>query len=1398
MKKITDFIVNKRNLILAIFVILTGVCLYTSTKVNINSDITRYLPKTSETKIGKDIMDSEFEELKSSTLNVMFKDLSEEEKETTLKELKDIEGVSSVDYNNTEEYNNGKYTLYVINVDDYDHSTTAENIYNTVNKMKPAAMSGTIYDEYKPVLQFWIIALAIGIAMVILTILSESYIEPWLYLASIGIAVFINKGTNIIFPSVSNITDSITAILQLALSMDYSIMLSNRYRQERETEKDKVKAMKKALYDSFKAISSSSVTTIVGLLALVFMSFTIGKDLGFVLAKGVLLSLISIFFCLPGLILMCDKLIMNSKKKAINFNLTKIGKFSYKTRWGQLVFIIAVFTVAYLLKGNLGILYTDSQQDEVGKQFPATNQIAIIYKNEYDNIITEYCKSIENDEKANQVLCYGNTINEKLAYNELNNKFKSLGQDTEIDDYLIKIIYYNYYNKNTKDSMTLNEFISFIKSDVYTNDKISNSINKDIKNNINLLENFATKENVNKKRTISEIANILGMNENDANDILIFYNSKHNNQKMTIKEFVEFMINEVATDPAYASSIDSATLSSLKQLQPFVNAGVINKQMTSSEIAQTFGIDKSMVDQLFLFYRTTQDSTSTMTINQFATFTLSLQTNPTFSTMFNDETIKKLTLLQTLSNEEIINKKYNSNELASILSTMGLNNLEASTINLLYFYNYYLSNIENGIYNTNTKLSLNTFVTNVIMDNNISSLLPSNINSYKPILVKFSNKDFITTKLNSTDMSKELQPFGFTEKQIKMIYAAAYKQNVNPSASDSEAYTNTVIKLTPYELINIIKNQLPANDSRLTQIKLLLNIMDLSYNQNYNIVPTYSYNELTTYLSTIDNSINSSTISLGYSYYDYKNMVDSSYKTMSVKEIINFLITNKDDKVISSQLGDNTDLLSLANIIVNNTTTRYTYKQMATLTAEPESTLKNIYGVADYSGLTTTLSPQQFTNLILDNKDNELLKSKLNSTTINSLQLVKKVMDSTINGTKYSASDLSKLLGTDKDTLSLIMSLYDSKHIKSNQTISLNDFTNFIISDVIPNQKYSSKIDETSKLKLNTVTAIIKNTINGTKYNSQELYNALSRLSNNLDYNLVDIVYIYHGSQNNYDDSWRLTVEQIVNYLNNDLLKDEKYSNFLDEEMKSKISNAQTTINDAKKLLVTDEYSRAIINSRYGAEDKDTFEFIQKTIDSIGQNDGVYVIGDSAMALEMSKSFDSELNFITILTIIFILVVVAFTFKDLLIPLILVLIIQCAVFVTMTILSLTGTDVYFIALLIVQAILMGATIDYAIVYTTYYKEYRETMNIQDAMINAYNKSIHTILSSSSILIIVTLIVSSFAEAIPAKICETISQGTLASVILVIFVLPGVLASFDKIICRKNAYSEPKKNKKSAN
>ena len=219
-------------------------------------------------------------------------------------------------------------------------------------------------------------------------------------------------------------------------------------------------------------------------------------------------------------------------------------------------------------------------------------------------------------------------------------------------------------------------------------------------------------------------------------------------------------------------------------------------------------------------------------------------------------------------------------------------------------------------------------------------------------------------------------------------------------------------------------------------------------------------------------------------------------------------------------------------------------------------------------------------------------------------------------------------------------------------------------------------------------------------------------------------------------------------------------------------------------MLLGDEYSRIVINTKFPAESPETFEFIQKLKDMLGKEiQEFYIIGNSPMAYEMSQTFNGELNSITIITMIIIFIVVAVTFKSAIIPTILVLTIQCAVYLTMGILSFVGENVYFISILIVQSILMGATIDYAILYTSYYLEHRKTEGIKEAIIDSYNRSINTILTSSSILIIVTLIIANFASAIAAKICKTISEGTICSTILILLLLPAILAFFDKFIVK---------------
>ncbi len=1184
MKKITDFIVNKKYFILIFFIILTAISIVLSSKVNINYEISKYLPNNSETKIGINIMDMEFDN-NLSTLNVMVKNSKDDKKY-----LEKLDHVNKVETKNKDEY-----TLYVLTLDVAKDSKQASMVYDEIKEYfgdNLVDTSGDVSSYNKAVLPFYIILLAVLSALVILVIMCESYIEPFLFLLSILIAVVLNYGSNIMFSSVSNITSSISAILQMALSMDYSIMLMNRYRQERTKENNKIEAMKEALYNSFKAISSSSVTTIVGLLALVFMSFTIGKDLGFVLAKGVLLSLLSIFTVLPCLILMCDKLIYKTKKKSPIIKLNIVGRISYKCRYIALVLFILIFIASYFLKGNLQIVYTQSGTDEIEDVFTLNNQMAIIYSNKHEDTISKYCQNLDKNKNINSVMCYGNTINMPLKYNELNNKFKQLGKDIQVEDYLLKVVYYHYNNNLENNKIKLNDLLNFIKSDIYNDDRMNKNIDNSIKDNIELLNNFTDLNKLKSARTIKEIATALDISEENVTDLLIYNNSKNITNKLTIKEFIIFMNNYVLTHDKYKNSIDKNTQNNLNNISKFTNKDTLNTKYTSIEMANLFGIDENTVNSLYTYYLINNEIEDKLSLYEFANFT---------STLFDSE--------------------YGS------------------------------------LFDESLKESIN-------------------------ILKIFSNEEFINTEMSIQDIARI---FNQDENTLKMLYQILFGK--------------TDIELSPYDFAQAVINSSIYNllGDKKESLQTVYSIMNSTNNDI-----KYNYQELSIYLSTLGSKID-----------------------------------------------------------------------------EPE--IKKIYSF--YLSVNLKLTPYEFVDFILSNKNSEELRS-IDESTLNLLNQLKIIISGVLNDTKYTAKELSDILNVKEDNLKLIYSLYSTSD--NELTISYQDFINLLTSDILKNDMYKDNFDDSSKNKLMLVNTIIEDSINNKKYTKDEVYNLLKELSNNLDKQLIDLIYIYYGSKMEYNDDWTLTIEEFSRYLNEEILTDSRFDTYIDDSMKKNIIDSKESIQDSKKLLVGDKYSRVVINTNLLPESKETFKFIQNTKDNLKTLDEFYVVGDSPMAYEMSKTFNSELNLITILTMIFIFVVVAITFKSILIPVILVLLIECAVFLTMGILSFMGT-VYFISILIVQSILMGATIDYAILYTSYYLEARENNDIKSSIIKAYNNSINTILTSALVLIIVTFIVGKFSSEVAAKICMTLSQGTLISALLILILLPAVIASCDRFIVRNRKH-----------
>lgn len=1217
----------------------------------------------------------------TSSLSLMFSGLEENKKEEIKQELENIEYVETVSYEKeSEDYNKDGYTLYKITIDEPSDSEAATTVYNTINEKYEdyeIYMSGDIAENNTEILPTWIIVLAVFCALIILIIMCPSYVEPFLFLFVILLAVLLNSGTNIIFDNVSNITNSIAAILQMALSMDYSIMLMDRYNQEKEKNKDTIKAMKNALYYSFKSISSSSLTTIVGLLMLVFMSFTIGKDLGFVLAKGVLLSLVCIFTCLPGLILIFDKLIEKTRKKTPNIKLNKLGKISYKIRYAGIFIFIFIFVGSYLLKGSLNYEFAEADENKIKEVFSEDNQIAIVYQNKYEDIVSKYCSELENNENVTEVLGYGNTINQELKYQDLNQKLKDLGSDTEIEDYLLKIIYYNYYNGNEESKMTFNEFVRFIKDKIYNNQEMADKIDTNMKSEIDKLEEFTTIESINKKRTTSEISSIFGIEKSDVDNLGIYYNSKNTNISLTLKEFINFMNKDVLTNSTYSSSIDTHTKDNLRTLSKFTDTNTINKKMTSKEISSLFGIDQSLTDQLFTYYASINQADITLSINEFSNFLINdVSKNTNYSNMLDNNTLNNVKLLAKLTDKSTINTKMTASELSSIFG------IDKNTVNSILLLEF--SNTDNG-----SKMTISEFIKTV------------------------KNIKENTHYLDNVDISSLLE----LEK--------------NP-IEDETKYTST-------------------------QMAQIINIH-----------------------SSMTNQI--------YALNDYINQNTSNWK-MTPYNFINFILNNISNENISGNLNNETiNQLNLAKTVMDSSinNTKYTYTEISKIIGIDNTSAKNIYGLYSSQKDTTKISPVNFVKFILNHQNDSILAGKIDKATLSNLNLINNVMNGVNNKTKYTHKQLSNLLGIDDNSLSILYSLYSSTYIDSNFNISLKEFTEFILNDVINNETYGSNFDNQSIENLKTINGIMNATINNTQYTASQITAIISNLADGLDQNLVELVYLYYGSEYNYEEDWTLTVEKFINYLNNEILPDERFNDFINEDMRNTITESKKTIEDAKKLLVSDDYSRIIINTTFDIEGQDVFNFIKNIEENlVKDNDGIYIVGNSSMPYEMDQTFDDELNRITILTMIAIFLVVAVTFKSPTIAILLVLIIQCAVFFTMGVLSITGGNVYFISILIVQSILMGATIDYAIVFTSYYLEFRAQNSVKDSIIKAYNGAINTIITSSSILIVDTFIIGTMTTGATAQICKTLALGTFCSSMLILLILPAILAAFDKIICKRN-------------
>ena len=1052
MQKIAAFIVKKRKLLLVVMLALAVVCAALMPFVGINTDMTKYLPDSSQMKIGMDRMNEAFPDVAETyTIRVMFRGLDARDKLAIREQLAEIPNVDSVAYEpDSDDYNRGDATLYKLTTQyDYNSDEEAQIERDVADRFADYDVAVRSDDTSTPDIPPIVFILSIVLVTTILLIACPSYFEPVLFLLTIGVAVLLNQGTNILLGETSDVTASISAILQLALSMDYSIILMNRYRQELAKGDDRESAMTRALTAAFGSITGSSVTTIVGLLMLVFMRFKIGMDLGIVLAKGVLFSLLCVFTVLPGLILWADKVVRKTMKKPRapkrerKSVLAGLGRFSYRCRGVIAAAFVLLFAGAYILQLSTQISYTLTDPDPVAEVFPPDNPLVVLYNNQDEAAVSALADRLEDDPNVKSAMSYSTTLGRQCTAEQMANAIGALEAGIPVSADMLGMIYYDVHGGGQSVTMTAAQFLRFLSQNVANNATFAPYIDESLTANLQTLMKFSDPAALTQQRTAESLAEFLGMSASDAKQLLLYYYMQHGGADgsgtMTLPAFSNFLNNEVLTDPTMAGMMDDAARAQASQLQTFTDVTAMTTPRDTAGIAALLGMDEPTVNTLFIAYHASRG-----------------------------------------------------------------------------------------------------------------------------------------------------------------------------------------------------------------------------------------------------------------------DLFSGGQWEVSMQNMANFLV--------------------------------------------------------DCGGLLDETQERQITQLSW-------------------------IINGSVYGTHYTAPQLAGILGMDAGQMQQLYMLYNSRHgDTSGWTLSVQQFVNFLCQEVLPDARFASQLSGVDTSQLQSARTVIDAVASGRSYTAAELANRFQGLSSQLNRGTMELLFLYYASVYSSDASWTMSMQELFDYLQNDLLTDARFDSFLTDDMRAQITDAQTMLTDAVTQLRGSDYSRLVLTTTLPGESDETSAFIAQLtqdLDAVTTGD-YYIIGNSAMVYEMENSFDSELLLITLLTAASIFLVVVFTFRSLVIPALLVLIVQCGVFITVTVVGLQGLEIYYLALLIVECILMGATIDYGILYTSYYREMRETMSVRDALIAAYRGSIHTVLTSGSIMVLVTAVVGKFfGNPTIEQICRTISIGAFSAIILILLFLPGMLALLDR-------------------
>ena len=393
MTKLATFIVDKRNLFFLLTIILLIFSAFSRNWVQVENELTAFLPDDAETKKALDVMEEQFTTY--GTAEVMVENITYDEAQRLYDVVSAVKGVQSVAFDDTTDHYSAASALYSVT---FDYDENNDDCLTALEAVKDAlsgydlyvstdlgnALQDTIASEVSVIMVYVAI-----IVVVVLLFTCQTYGEVPVLLLTFVIAMILNQGSNFLLGTISFVSNSVTSILQLALSLDYAVILSNHFREEHQTLPVREAAIA-ALSRAIPEICASSLTTIGGLAAMLFMQFKIGPDMGICLIKAIIYALLSVFIVMPGLLVLFGPLIEKTEHKSFVPKISFVGEIDYKTRYIVPLIFVAVVACGIYFSGKCPYVYgysslttpklneTQIAENKINDTFTSSNMVALV------------------------------------------------------------------------------------------------------------------------------------------------------------------------------------------------------------------------------------------------------------------------------------------------------------------------------------------------------------------------------------------------------------------------------------------------------------------------------------------------------------------------------------------------------------------------------------------------------------------------------------------------------------------------------------------------------------------------------------------------------------------------------------------------------------------------------------------------------------------------------------------------------------------------------------------------------------------------------------------------------------------------------------------------------------